>query len=157
MRRPSSPLTGSQGFINTNNDSAERYGMLTEFATVLVFITLGAVTVALMLFVSRLLQPRNPTPVKLSTYECGEVPFGSSWVQFNIRFYVIALIFIIFDVEVALLYPWAVVFRKLGLLAFVEAFIFIVILLAGLAYLWKEGDLDWVRTMQETPERKGAK
>ena len=131
--------------------------MLVDFATVLVFILLGAVTVALMLGISRLIQPRNPTPVKLSTYECGEVPFGSSWVQFNIRFYVVALIFLIFDVEVALLYPWAVVFKKLGLLAFVEAFIFIVILLAGLAYLWKEGDLDRVRTLQETPAAKEGK
>jgi NADH-quinone oxidoreductase subunit A len=131
--------------------------MLADFATVLVFIVLGAVTVALMLGISRLLHPRNPTSVKLSTYECGEVPFGSSWVQFNIRFYVVALIFIIFDVEVALLYPWAVVFRRLGLLAFVEAFIFIVILLVGLAYLWKEGDLDWVRTVQESPSPKEGK
>lgn len=131
--------------------------MLTGFATVLVFILLGAVTVALLLGVSRLLQPRDPTAVKLSTYECGEVPFGSSWVQFNIRFYVVALIFIVFDVEVALLYPWAVVFQRLGLLAFVEAFVFIVILLAGLAYLWKEGDLEWVRTLQETPARKEVK
>ena len=128
--------------------------MLTGFATVLVFILLGAVTVALLLGVSRLLQPRDPTAVKLSTYECGEVPFGSSWVQFNIRFYVVALIFIIFDVEVALLYPWAVVFQRLGLLAFVEAFIFIVILLAGLAYLWKEGDLEWVRSLQETARKE---
>lgn len=131
--------------------------MLVDFATVLVFIVLGAVTVALMLGISRLLRPRNPTPVKLDTYECGEIPVGSSWVQFNIRFYVVALIFLIFDVEVALLYPWAVVFQKLGLLAFVEAFIFIVILLAGLAYLWKEGDLDWVRTLQETPAAKEGK
>ena len=131
--------------------------MLTGFATVLVFILLGAVTVALLLAVSRLLQPRDPTAVKLSTYECGEVPFGSSWVQFNIRFYVVALIFIVFDVEVALLYPWAVVFQRLGLLAFVEAFIFIVILLAGLAYLWKEGDLEWVRTLQESTARKEGK
>ncbi len=131
--------------------------MLTGFATVLVFIILGAVTVALMLGISRLLQPRDPNPVKASTYECGEVPFGASWVQFNIRFYVVALIFIVFDVEVALLYPWAVVFQRLGLLAFVEAFIFIVILLAGLAYLWKEGDLEWVRTMQESPARKEGK
>jgi NADH-quinone oxidoreductase subunit A len=131
--------------------------MLTEFATVLVFILLGAVTVALMLGVSRLLQPRDQTAVKLSTYECGEVPFGSSWVQFNIRFYVIALIFIVFDVEVALLYPWAVIFQRLGLLAFVEALVFIVILMAGLAYVWKEGDLDWVRGMQENPAGKGGK
>lgn len=131
--------------------------MLFDYATVLVFILLGAVTVALMLGISRFLAPKAPSAVKLSTYECGEVPYGTSWVQFNIRFYVVALVFIIFDVEVALLYPWAVIFQRLGLLAFVEAFIFIVILLAGLAYLWKEGDLDWVRTLQETPSRKGAK
>lgn len=130
--------------------------MLVDFATVLVFIALGAVTVSLMLGISRLFAPRKPSPVKLSTYECGEVPYGSSWVQFNIRFYVIALIFIIFDVEVALLYPWAVIFRKLGLLAFVEAFVFILILLAGLAYLWKEGDLDWVRTLQEAKPARAA-
>ena len=131
--------------------------MLFEYATVLVFILLGAITVALMLGISRLLAPSDPTAVKLSTYECGEVPYGTSWVQFNIRFYVVALIFIIFDVEVALLYPWAVIFQRLGLLAFIEAFVFIVILLAGLAYLWKEGDLEWVRSMQEIPARKGGK
>lgn len=131
--------------------------MLADFATVLVFIVLGAVTVALMLGISRLLAPRDPSPVKLSPYECGEVPFGASWVQFNIRFYVVALIFIIFDVEVALLYPWAVVFQRLGLVAFVEAFIFIAILLAGLAYLWKEGDLEWVRTLQDGAARKEGK
>jgi len=131
--------------------------MLVEYATVLVFIVLGAVTVALMLGLSRWFAPTAPSAAKSSTYECGEVPYGSSWVQFNIRFYVVALIFIIFDVEVALLYPWAVVFQRLGLLAFVEAFIFILILLAGLAYLWKEGDLEWVRTQQDTPEKKGGK
>jgi NADH-quinone oxidoreductase subunit A len=122
---------------------------LTDFGTVLVFIGLGAGTVALVLALSRLLAPRKPSVVKGEPYECGEIPIGSSWVQFNIRFYVVALIFLIFDVEVALLYPWAVVFQRLGWLAFVEAFIFIVILLAGLAYLWKEGDLEWVRTLQD--------
>lgn len=134
--------------------------MLTDFATVLVFIALGAVTVLAMLVISRLLQPRDPNPTKLTTYECGEVPVGSSWVQFNIRFYVIALIFIVFDVEVALLYPWATIFKAFidkgqGGLVFFEAFVFIVILLAGLAYLWKEGDLEWVRSMRETPAQKG--
>ncbi len=119
--------------------------MILRYASVLVFILLGMVTVTMMLMVSRLLHPRKPNPVKMQPYECGEIPFGASWIQFNIRFYVIALIFLIFDVEVAMLYPWAVVFKKLGMVAFVEAFIFIVILLAGLAYLWTEGDLDWVR------------
>ncbi len=127
--------------------------MLTQFASVLVFMILGALTVFAMLAISRLLQPRDQNAVKLSTYECGEIPIGSSWVQFNIRFYVIALIFIVFDVEVALLYPWAVIFKQFiaegqGGLVFAEALIFIVILLAGLAYLWKEGDLEWVRTIQ---------
>jgi len=131
--------------------------MLVEYATVLVFIVLGAVTVAVMLGLSRWLAPSAPSAVKSSTYECGEIPYGSSWVQFNIRFYVVALIFIIFDVEVALLYPWAVVFQRLGWLAFIEAFVFIVILLAGLAYLWKEGDLEWVRSLQDSSAEKGAK
>lgn len=121
--------------------------MLLQYASVLVFILLGAVTVTAMILMSKMLHPKDPGTVKSQPYECGEVPFGGSWIQFNIRFYVVALIFIIFDVEVAMLYPWAVIFKKMGMVAFVEAFIFIVILLAGLAYLWMEGDLDWVRMM----------
>ncbi len=124
--------------------------MLLQYANVLVFMVLGALVVSAMLLMSRMLQPRDPNPVKSQPYECGELPFGNSWVQFNIRFYVIALIFIIFDVEMVMLYPWAVVFKKIGLLAFVEAFIFVFILLAGLAYLWVEGDLEWVRAMPES-------
>ena len=84
------------------------------------------------------------------SYECGEIPEGSAWVKFNVRFYVIALIFIIFDVEVIFLYPWAVIFQELtnnglGLLAFLEMFIFVLILIVGFAYVWIKGDLDWVR------------
>lgn len=133
--------------------------MLLQYATVLVFIILAAFTVTVMLLLSRLLHPRKPNPVKMQSYECGEVPFGQSWIQFNIRFYVVALIFIIFDVEVAMLYPWAVIFKKLGLVAFVEAFVFIVILLTGLAYLWREGDLDWVKLLpvEEEPGKENEK
>jgi len=130
--------------------------MLYQYAPVLVFMGLGAVVVFAMLILTWLFAPKAPNPVKATTYECGEIPYGQSWIQFNIRFYVVALIFIIFDVEVALLFPWAVIFQRLGWLAFVEAFIFIVILLAGLAYLWREGDLDWVRTLQDAPARKGV-
>ena len=97
------------------------------------------------LLIQRLVAPKNDTPDKLSTYECGEESEGSAWVQFNIRFYVIALIFLIFDVEVVFLFPWAVVFKDLGLLAFVEMSIFLLILIVGLAYVWKKGDLDWVK------------
>jgi len=87
----------------------------------------------------------TPLPEKYTTYECGEEPVGSAWIQFNIRFYVIALIFIIFDVEVVFLLPWAVVFRKLGMFAFVEGLIFLAILAVGLAYVWRKGDLAWVK------------
>jgi len=135
--------------------------MLLKYANVLVFILLGGMTVTMMLMLSRLLHPKSPNRVKSQPYECGEIPFGQSWIQFNIRFYVIALIFIVFDVEMVMLYPWAVVFKKMGAVAFVEVLVFIVILLAGLAYLWMEGDLDWVRIIEETKgdetEERGGK
>ena len=82
---------------------------------------------------------------KFIPYECGEDPVGDTRIKFNTRFYVIALIFLIFDVEVVFLFPWAVVFRGIGVLAFVEMLIFIVVLLVGLAYVWAKGDLEWIR------------
>ena len=93
-----------------------------------------------------LIRPRRFSEEKLTTYECGESPEGSAWVQFNIRFYVFALIFIVFDVEVVFLFPWAVVFRELGMLAFLEGLVFIAILVVALAYVWRKGDLEWVRS-----------
>ena len=106
---------------------------------------MGVVLVYIPLLIQKLIAPNNPNPDKLATYECGEESEGSAWVQFNIRFYVVALIFLIFDVEVVFLFPWAVVFNDLGLLAFVEMAIFLIILLIGLAYVWKRSDLDWVK------------
>ena len=91
------------------------------------------------------MRPSRFSEEKLTTYECGENPPGSAWVQFNIRFYVFALIFIIFDVEAVFLLPWAVVFRELGALAFVEGLVFIAILVVALVYVWRKGDLEWVR------------
>lgn len=117
--------------------------MLTNFASALVFLVFGALFVLMNVMLSRLLQPRNPHPMKLSTYECGELPEGDSWIQFNIRFYVIALVFLIFEVEIVFLFPWAVVFKQLGMFAFVEMMIFVFILLVGLAYVWAKGDLEW--------------
>ncbi|HEV8457962.1 MAG TPA: NADH-quinone oxidoreductase subunit A [Methylomirabilota bacterium] len=92
-----------------------------------------------------ILRPSRFSEEKLTTYECGENPTGSAWIQFNIRFYVFALIFIIFDVEAVFLLPWAVVFRELGPLAFAEGVFFIAILVVALAYVWRKGDLEWVR------------
>ncbi|HIC38918.1 MAG TPA: NADH-quinone oxidoreductase subunit A [Candidatus Marinimicrobia bacterium] len=119
--------------------------MYRDFGTIFLFILIGIVLVYVPLLIQRLVAPKNDSPDKLSTYECGEESEGSAWVQFNIRFYVIALIFLIFDVEVVFLFPWAVVFKDLGLLAFVEMSIFLLILIVGLAYVWKKGDLDWVK------------
>jgi len=102
--------------------------------------------VVVPLFIQSLISPKyNKGGSKLKSYECGEVPEGSAWIKFNVRFYVIALIFIIFDVEIVFMFPWAVVFQELGLLAFVEMFIFLLILLVGFAYVWVKGDLDWVK------------
>jgi len=116
-----------------------------SFAAVLIFLLGGAIFVLVALFASHLLAPHKPNPVKTSTYECGEEPVGSPWIRFNTRFYVIALIFLVFDVEVLFLFPWAVNLKKMGLFAWIDMAVFIAILVVGLAYVWGRGDLDWVR------------
>jgi NADH-quinone oxidoreductase subunit A len=130
-------------------------GVSQDFATAFIFVLVGLVFAAIALLVAKLLRPSNPNPGKLTTYECGELPRGSSWIRFNVRFYLIALFFIIFDVEVIFLYPWAVVFKQLyphpelGALVFWEMVIFLAILAVGLAYIWVKGDLDWVKRLVE--------
>jgi NADH:ubiquinone oxidoreductase subunit 3 (subunit A) len=120
--------------------------MLFGFASVLLFFVVGFILLAITLLLSRLIQRKGmPGTDKYMSYECGEVPEGSAWIRFNIRFYVLALIFIIFDVEIIFLLPWAVVFRRLGSFAFIEGFVFVAILAVGLAYVWKKGDLEWVK------------
>ena len=121
-------------------------GMLTSYAVVLAFIVVALGFLVVNLVVWKVLRPSRFSEEKLTTYECGENPTGSAWIQFNIRFYVFALIFIIFDVESVFLLPWAVVFREMGMLAFVEGLVFIGILLVALAYVWRKGDLEWVRS-----------
>ena len=134
--------------------------MLSSFAGVLLFMVVGILFIIVTLMISRLVRPKGKySPEKHMPYECGEVPVGSAWVQFNIRFYVIALIFIIFDVEVIFLLPWAVVFKTLGGFAFFEGLIFVGILVIGLAYVWRKGDLAWVRPedLQAMQQPNGAK
>jgi NADH:ubiquinone oxidoreductase subunit 3 (subunit A) len=106
-------------------------------------VAVGFVAVSLVLWWA--LRPSRFSEEKLTTYECGENPQGTAWIQFNIRFYVFALIFIVFDVEAIFLLPWAVTFQKIGVLAYVEGLVFIAILLVALAYVWRKGDLEWVR------------
>jgi NADH-quinone oxidoreductase subunit A len=124
--------------------------MLFDFASVLVFTLLGAAFVWVNLLIGRLLRPSNPQLRKLSTYECGEPASGSAWVNFNVRFYFIALIFIIFEVEIAFIFPVAVVFRNwlqndAGLFAFGAITVFTMIVFLGLIYDWCKGDLEWVK------------
>ena len=117
--------------------------MYRDFGTVLIFAILAIVLVYVPLLIQSLVAPSQKTPDKLDNYECGEEPEGSAWVQFNIRFYVIALIFLIFDVEVVFLYPWAVQIRELGWFGFLATSVFLGILVLGLAYDWKKGALEW--------------
>jgi len=121
---------------------------LTAHAAILIYFAAVVVFAGGGLVFWWLIRPSRESEEKLTTYECGENPEGSAWIQFNIRFYVFALIFVIFDVEAAFLLPWAVVFRSMGELAplaFVEGLVFILILVVALAYVWRKGDLAWVR------------
>ena len=141
--------------------------MYLHFANVLVFFALAFVLCGLMLGLGMLLRPSNPTPGKLSTYECGEPPSGSAWINFNIRFYLIALVFVIFDVELAFIYPVAAVFKDWvehgnGLVVLLEVVTFLAILGVGLVYVWVKGDLEWLkrlpasRTAERPPVRRAA-
>jgi NADH-quinone oxidoreductase subunit A len=130
--------------------------MLFDFANVAVFLLVGVGFVFASILFSRLVHPVHRIPGKYANYECGEPPVGSPWVRFNIRFYMVALGFIVFDVETIFLFPWAVVFKDLGLFAFVEMMIFVAILLVGLAYIWAKGDIEWVKpTPPFMPPRAG--
>lgn len=92
---------------------------------------------------SNLLAPYSVSPEKKTTYESGIEPMGEAWIQFQIRYYMFALVFVVFDIETVFLYPWALSFSELGILAFVEVFVFLVILIIGLIYAWRKGALEW--------------
>ncbi len=125
--------------------------MITEFGKIFVFILTAILFVIVAIFASKLIRPSKPTKEKLLTYECGENIEGSPWVKFNIRFYVVALIFLIFDVEVVLLVPWAFVYRQFGIAGFLVGAIFLILLGLGMAYEWRKGDLEWARPKPVPP------
>ncbi|PKQ17211.1 MAG: NADH-quinone oxidoreductase subunit A [Actinobacteria bacterium HGW-Actinobacteria-7] len=114
-----------------------------DLIVVAAFVVIGALFVAVALSTSWLLSPKNPTPEKAETYECGVETIGSPWIQFRVGYYVYALLYVIFDIETVFLYPWAVVFKQTGWFVFTEMIVFIAILFGGLAYAWKEGALKW--------------
>ena len=106
----------------------------------------GCVGVAFVLVVYALvaiLAPKRPNALKNATYECGHEPIGGPWVPYRIQYYAFAIIFLIFDIETAFLYPWAIVYRKLGVFALAEMAVFIMVLVIGLVYAWKKGALKW--------------
>ena len=120
--------------------------MYQDYSPIILLTVFAVILIALPLVIQSIISPtQNKGGEKLIPYECGELPEGSAWVKFNIRFYVIALIFIIFDVEVVFMFPWATVFQENQLFYFIEMFIFMSILLVGFAYVWIKGDLDWVK------------
>jgi NADH-quinone oxidoreductase subunit A len=114
-----------------------------HFLPVVVFLLLGILVGVGMLVASWLLSPRNPYPEKLITYESGITPFTDARQKFTIRYYIIAMLFLIFDIEAVFLYPWAVAYNAIGLYGFVEMVVFIAILLVGYLYAWKKGALEW--------------
>jgi NADH-quinone oxidoreductase subunit A len=132
---------------------------LSHFGIILLFIVGSMVFGMLTLFVSKILRPNRPNYEKLSSYESGEEAVGNAWGQFNARFYIIALIFILFEVELLFIFPWATVFgnkEKIestngwwGWFSLIEMFLFIGILVLGLAYAWRKGFLDWVKQNPE--------
>jgi NADH-quinone oxidoreductase subunit A len=117
--------------------------MLTEFGKIFIFILVAILFVVVTVFVAKIIRPHRPTHEKLLTYECGEDTIGTPWVKFNIRFYVVALIFLIFDVEVVLLIPWALVYKGFGIAGYLVGAVFLFLLGLGMAYEWRKGDLEW--------------
>jgi NAD(P)H-quinone oxidoreductase subunit 3 len=117
--------------------------VLDGYEYLLGFLIVCGLVPALALTASKLLRPSNRGPERRTTYESGMEPVGGAWIQFNIRYYMFALVFVIFDVETVFLYPWAVAFHRLGVLAFIEALVFIAILVVALVYAWRKGALEW--------------
>jgi NADH-quinone oxidoreductase subunit A len=137
---------------------------MSPWAEVLLFLAGGLAFVTAALVVSRIIRPNRPNPEKLTSYESGEQPVGTPWAQVSTRFYVIALIFLLFEVEAVFLFPWATIFANeqlmdetngdWGWFSFVEMLIFVGVLALGLAYAWAKGHLDWIRPEQEIKQFK---
>jgi NADH-quinone oxidoreductase subunit A len=133
---------------------------ISEFGKILIFLITGIIMVCLTFFINRLIAPSKPNPEKLTSYECGEEPTGNAWLPFNSRFYVIALVFLLFDVEMVFVFPWAIVFGNheinaaapgWGTLSLIEMFLFLGVLILGLVYVWVKGDLDWIKPKPIVP------
>ena len=123
-------------------DYFRQYGLIAIFGVIAFIVPTSMLMVSWL--ASRIgIRPHNPTPVKLETYECGMEAIGGRWSQFNFHYYMYAILFVIFDVEVVFLYPWATKFLQLELFALIEMGVFVLVLLVGWAYAWRKRDLEW--------------
>ena len=116
---------------------------LKDYFSIILFLLIAFILSVGFIVVNFFFSPNNPDPEKLSAYECGFEPFNDSRMEFDIRFYLVAILFIIFDLEIAFLFPWAISLGKIGFLGFISMMIFLVILTVGFIYEWKKGALDW--------------
>ena len=116
---------------------------LKDYLSILIFLFIAFGVSVGFIFLNYIFAPNNPDPEKLSAYECGFEAFGDSRMQFDVRFYLVAILFIIFDLEIAFLFPWAISLGQIGLFGFVSMMIFLFILTVGFIYEWKKGALDW--------------
>ena len=116
---------------------------LNNYLTIIIFFGVALFLSVGFIFLNFALAPNNPDPEKLSAYECGFEPFNDSRMEFDVRFYLVAILFIIFDLEIAFLFPWAISLGKIGIFGFVSMMIFLFILTVGFIYEWKKGALDW--------------
>lgn len=114
-----------------------------EWIYVAIFFAVALIVPAVPIILAQLLRPKRPNKVKLETYECGIETVGDAWVQFKVQYYLYALVFLVFDIEMLFLFPWAVAYNQLPLFAFVVMAVFIGILIVGLVYAWRKGALEW--------------
>ncbi len=117
--------------------------MTLAYLAVLFSFTVASLVAGVLLGAGALLRPWRPSPVKAEAFECGNPSSGSAWGRFSVKFYLTAILFIVFDVEVVFLYPWAVVFRPLGMFGFIEMAAFVLVLALGFVYVWRKGALEW--------------
>jgi NADH-quinone oxidoreductase subunit A len=118
--------------------------MPANYVPVFIFVAIIVVAIPATLILAKLVRPEKPSPTKLMPYECGVDPIGDSRGRYTVRFYIIAILFVVFDVETIFLFPWAVQYKALGLFGLVEMLVFLAILVAGYVWIWKKGALEWV-------------
>jgi NADH-quinone oxidoreductase subunit A len=130
--------------VRGNADAADkRTRMLADYLPTLLFLIVATGIGVALIVIGNVLGPKRPTAEKLSPYECGFPAFEDARMRFDVRYYLIAILFIVFDLEIAFVFPWAVVFRELGVFGLVEMGVFLALLVIGFAYVWKKGALEW--------------